>query len=166
MRPERPGRLLRERTQHVLHQCRPVPEGLRATSVNRGGGGGVARDRGRLGGCAFARTIKEASATVAERNVYYAAVVQTASRVGVEATDALEETPRAEGGDASVGHEEFLVHHRGDADRGERAAADVRSTRVVRTGTKEGTRDALGGALTMRRGGATVGTSNRLTHNR
>ena len=42
--------------------------------------------------------------------MYYAAVVQTASRVGVEATDALEETFAREGGDASVGYEEFLVY--------------------------------------------------------
>ena len=48
--------------------------------------------------------------------MYYAAVVQTASRVGVEATDALEETSAREGGDASVGYEEFLVYRpAGDA---------------------------------------------------
>ena len=73
-------------------------------------GAGSCETAGALGDCAFARTIKEASATVAERNVYYAAVVQTASRVGVEATDALEETFAREGGDASVGYEEFLVY--------------------------------------------------------
>ena len=84
--------------------------GTSSTAPGAARGGGSCETAGALGDCAFARTIKEASATVAERNVYYAAVVQTASRVGVEATDALEETFAREGGDASVGYEEFLVY--------------------------------------------------------
>lgn len=94
-----------------------VEHGAGETHGNAAAGSGSCASAGALGDCAFARAIKEAAATVADRNVYYAAVVQTARRAGAEATtDDLDGVLDGEGGVASIGYEEFLVYRpAGDA---------------------------------------------------